>query len=315
MHECLSFGDSITYERINDGIDLFEMKDEHGEGRMRMVSILNGVCLQFNDFHMKKCESKLNVDARVFCIDHCREGRIEHQLRNGIYSYLSPGDLRIDDRSYHYTTFDMPLAHYHGITIAFFIEEAEQSIREAFPGFPVDLSKLHEKYCRNKDPFVIRNEAHIEHIFSELYKVPACIKEYYYKIKIFELLLFLDALELSDHQQSAPYFYKTQVEKIKSIQKLITDNVENHYTLEELSDQFDIPLTSMKNCFKGVYGTTIYSYIRSCRMNRAAVLLKTTDFSVARIAGDVGYNSPSKFAAAFRQVMMSSPLDYRKSLV
>ncbi len=51
-------------------------------------------------------------------------------------------------------------------------------------------------------------------------------------------------------------------------------------------------------------------------MNRAAVLLKTErKMSVAEIAGRVGYDSPGKFAAAFRKVMGMSPTEYRKERV
>ena len=76
------------------------------------------------------------------------------------------------------------------------------------------------------------------------------------------------------------------------------------------------PLTSKKACFKGVYGTSIFAYMRAYRMNRAAVLLRAGGGkSVAEIAGRVGYDSPSKFAAAFKEVMGKSPLEYRKSFV
>jgi len=36
------------------------------------------------------------------------------------------------------------------------------------------------------------------------------------------------------------------VEKIKAIHNLMTENMEKHYTQEEFSEQFDIPLTPMK---------------------------------------------------------------------
>lgn len=294
---------------------VYQMRDETGEGVMTTYPVIDGVYLMFNDFHMRCCNSQLKIDADIFCIDHCREGRIEHQLKNGFCSYLREGDLRIDNRSSHYTDFSMPLSHYHGITIAFFLDNAERAVVEAFPGFPVNIRALYEKYCAGSDPFVIRSEPRLEHLLSEFYAVPGKIKDYYYRIKIFELLLYLEALEISDHEQSPPYFYKTQVEKIKAIQSLIVENLDDHFTLEQLSVRFDIPLTNMKICFKGVFGTSIYAYMRSCRMNRAAVLLKTTDYSVARIAGEVGYSSPSKFSAAFRDIMMTSPVDYRRSLV
>ena len=313
--EQITLGDNIVCTESSSERIVTKIKSEDGEGRMVMRPVFDGVYILFNDFTMSRCESRLKIASDLFCIDHCREGRIEHALGSGVYSYISAGDMRIDNRQTHYTDFFMPLSHYRGITLAFFPEIAEKSISEAFPGFPVRIKKLYSKYCLSEKPFVVRAQSHIEHIFSEIYAVPRKIEEYYYRIKIFELLLYLDALEISYCDQSLPYFYKSQVEKVKAVQSFITENSDQHFTLEQLSADFDIPLTSMKNCFKGVFGSSIYSYIRAFRMNRAAVMLKTTDYSVARIAGDVGYDSPSKFAAAFRDVMKQSPIEYRKSSV
>ena len=104
------------------------------------------------------------------------------------------------------------------------------------------------------------------------------------------------------------------VEKIKAIQRQMTEHLEHHYTLEELSEQFDIPLTPMKSCFKNVYGSPVNTYMRAYRMNRAASLLRRErERSVAEIAGLVGYDSPSKFAAAFKAVIGQAPLEYRKN--
>ena len=110
-----------------------------------------------------------------------------------------------------------------------------------------------------------------------------------------ELLLYLDALELSGHTEERPYFYKGQVEKIKAIQALLTQDLTKNYTLEELSMRFDIALPPMKNCFKSVYGSPIFTYMRNYRMNYAAALLKSDkSLKVAEIAGLVGYDSHSK---------------------
>ena len=130
-----------------------------------------------------------------------------------------------------------------------------------------------------------------------------------------ELLLYLDALELAGRTEERPYFYKSQVEKVKAIQALLTQDLTKKYTLEELSAQFDIALTPMKTCFKSVYGSPIFTYMRNYRMNVAASLLRSDkSLKVAEIAGLVGYDSPSKFAAAFHQVMGKTPLEYRKSM-
>ena len=110
-----------------------------------------------------------------------------------------------------------------------------------------------------------------------------------------------------------PYFYKTQVEKMKAIHRLLTGDLERHYTITELSRRFSIPTTALKECFKSVYGQPINTYMRCLRMDRAALLLRQEPHAgVAEIAGRVGYDSASKFAAAFKAVKGKTPLEYRR---
>nr|WP_281417326.1 AraC family transcriptional regulator [Clostridium mobile] len=92
--------------------------------------------------------------------------------------------------------------------------------------------------------------------------------------------------------------------------------MEEHYTLEELSKRFNISLTVMKTCFKNIYGDSIFSYMKTYKMNQAAVLLKMKkELSVSDIAGIVGYDSPGKFSTAFKSVMGMTPLVYRNNFV
>ena len=51
-------------------------------------------------------------------------------------------------------------------------------------------------------------------------------------------------------------------------------DLSHHYTLAELSRQFGIAQTSMKLCFKAVYGSSIYQYMKTYRMQTARVLLQ-----------------------------------------
>lgn len=312
----LSFSDNISAVAGNEERTVYQMKDGTGEGIMICYTVFPGASLIYNDFHMQGCNSKFKTDMNLFCIDHCREGRIEQDMGNGAYVYLESGGLKIDNRKGHDTRFEFPLRHYHGITVALCVEQAAKILTSELGSFSIDLYALQRKYCLERNVYIVRGEDAIGHIFSELYTVPDRIKKSYFKIKVLELLLFLDALEIPTGKEERPYFYRTQVEKIKGIQAFMTGDIQKHYTLEELSARFNIPLTSMKTCFKGVYGTSIFAYMRTYRMNQAAVLLRTgSEESVAGIAGRVGYDSPSKFAAAFKAVMGKSPLEYRKSFV
>ena len=259
---------------------------------MTAHKIFDGAFVMYSDMHLKECTSyfQSSTDSSLLYIDHCREGRIESEIDNHAYS------------------------HYHGMTLGFDLDIAVPALKDFFGGFSVDLYELQKKYCNDKKPFVIHNEPGIEHIFSELYFVPQQIKSDYYKVKALELLLYLDALQFSDSKEDRPYFYKGQVEKIKAIHDLITANLQEHYTMDELAERFQISLTGMKTCFKEIYGDSMYSYLRRYRMNVAATMLRQdSKKGIAEIAGAVGYESPSKFATAFRQVIGQTPMEYRKS--
>lgn len=181
--------------------------------------------------------------------------------------------------------------------------------------FPVDLPALYEKFCKGDYPRVIHEAEGMERIFGALYQVPEKIRIPYFKVKIMELLLYLDALEVPKEAGKQPYYYKTQVEKVKAIGALLGQELSENYTQEELSQKFDLPLTTMKNCFKSVFGKTIGAFQSECRMNYAAELLRSNkELGVLEIAGRVGYDSGGKFAIAFRKVMGMSPTEYRNAI-
>ncbi|MEY8357255.1 AraC family transcriptional regulator [Lachnospiraceae bacterium 54-53] len=295
---------------------IMRLCDDSGEGMMTVYPVFPGVFLMYNDFHMKECHSGFHTDRNLLCIDHCREGRIEQEVGDNAYCYMKAGDLRVDQRAHHSGRFFFPLSHYHGISIGFEMELAAKELPEAVKDFSVNLYDLQKKYCSGPAPFAIPGEAATQHIFSELYHVPGKIKKDYFRVKVLELLLYLDALELSGHTEERPYFYKGQVEKIKAIQEMLTQDLTKNYTIEELSERFDIAMTPLKNCFKSVYGGPIFTYMRNYRMNYAAALLKSEKkLKVAEIAGLVGYDSPSKFASAFHRTMGKTPMEYRKSFI
>ena len=70
--------------------------------------------------------------------------------------------------------------------------------------------------------------------------------------------------------------------------------------------------TTLKNTFKEVYGVSIAAHIKAHRMERAAQLLRETGWSVAEVARAVGYDSQSRFTAAFKSVFHQLPREYRK---
>ena len=295
----------------SNGCKVYQVKNETGEGTMTIYEVFPGAIVMYNDFHIAYYNSTFRTRENLFCIDYCREGRMEYTVGKGAYSYVEAGDLKLDRRLEHEGHFAFPLAHYHGISIGFRLPDATEGLLRLFDEFPLDLCKIQEKYCPGSQPRVIHGAPSIEHIFQELYSVPEQIKIPYFKVKIMELLLYLDALELGEEKEKA-YFYRSQVETVKAIRAFLTEHLEQRFTLENLSKEFRIPLTTLKACFKTVYGSPVNTYMRNYRMDRAASYLRQEpNISVMEIAGRVGYDSSSKFAAAFKAVKGKTPLEYR----
>ena len=275
MFRGADFGDNIEEVVETEECKVLRLNDPSGDGLMTIYRVFDGVYLMYNDFHLAHCYSRFTSCANILCIDHCREGRMEHRTEQDLHYYIEAGDMRVDRRVHHTGDVDFPLSHYHGITIGFFMEQAEKAIDEEMPTISVDIASLAQKFCSGDRLYILRQNSAIEHIFSELYHVPSKIRMDYFKIKVMELLVFLGALELADYRDERPYFYSSQIEKIKSVHKLLTEELSVNYTTEELAKRFDISVGALKTGFKGVYGSPIYTYIRTYKMNVAASVLVT----------------------------------------
>ena len=64
--------------------------------------------------------------------------------------------------------------------------------------------------------------------------------------------------------------------------------------------------------FKKVYGTTIAAHMKQHRMELAAGLLLKTQNDIASVAQAVGYESHSRFTAAFKEAYGELPTEYRR---
>lgn len=104
-----------------------------------------------------------------------------------------------------------------------------------------------------------------------------------------------------------------QVKIIREIHDYLAQHMDRRVTIEELAHRYLINPTTLKTVFKEVYGSSLAAHMKEHRMERAAALLRETDLSVAEIAGQVGYESQSKFTAAFKEQFGKLPKEYRRN--
>ena len=119
----------------------------------------------------------------------------------------------------------------------------------------------------------------------------------------------LPPLDQHDYCGSCP---AEQLEIIRQVHRFLTEHLDSRITIEQLSRQFLMNPSTMKELFKEVYGSSIAAHIRQHRMERASALLLESDDSVAQIARTVGYESQSKFTSEFKKAFSMLPTEYRR---
>lgn len=303
---------SAVIPKDNDGYcTVYKMDCADGLGLMTVYEVYPGICIIYNDFEATRCQWEEPFDTDMLEINHCREGREGSRLPSGSCLYLGEGDLSIHtmDNCAHEMSF--PLKHYRGISVVIDLRKVTEYPPEILSESGIDISKFKDKFCSGGTCFIMRAKDEIEHIFSELYSVPDCLRKPYFKLKVQELLLFLSMIDVSSEKQREQYT-APHVDIVKEVhQKLISD-LQSRPTIEDLSKEFLINTATLKTTFKGIYGQPIGAYMKEYRMKQAAVLLRQTQKSIAEIANEVGYENQSKFATSFRDIMKISPVEYRK---
>lgn len=282
---------------------------------MTSYEVFPGITVIYNDIRAERFSGRHYESGSVFEINHCRRGRIEYELAGDggdEFRYLAQGDLSISCGADFREDAYFPLRYYQGITVLIDTGQAPGCLSCFLDDVEVHPKLLMKKFDNSGRGYVTRSNESIEHIFSELYSVPERIKKGYLKVKILELLLFLSAME-PEKTEETKMVSAAHAGLAKEVCRYLTDRMDQKITLDMLAAAFHVSATLIKTCFRDVYGVSVYSYIRTQKMEKAAVMLRETDLQVTEIAGELGYDNSSKFAKAFKDVKGVAPGRYRKN--
>ena len=276
--------------------------------------VLDGIDLMFLDVKQETIQFYAKSHTKTFAINHCEEGRIECKFTSGEYLYMGPGDMSLGwhiSSNYQHENY-FPTKLFKGVVLLVDVEKAQPILDTLVTETRIDLTQLANRFCEQSEFGMMMEETEsVRQIFSSLYKVPDQIKGHYFKLKVIEIFLLLSIISTTNHEKRSSY-RKQQVDIVKAVNEYISTQFMKRITIDSLSDQFDIPTSTLKRCFKGVYGTTIHHYLKECRINAAKRLLQESDQSILEIANAVGYENGSKFTSAFKEATGVTPSAYRK---
>ncbi|MBD5474639.1 MAG: helix-turn-helix transcriptional regulator [Lachnospiraceae bacterium] len=246
-------------------------------------------------------------------INYCHSGRIGWKMGNGNSVYLGQKDFSLHTmKTCADSVISLPNGDYEGLTISIDLRELTDNPPEVLSGTGITGMFLYDKFCKNSPITSLAGNEQTESIFSAFYGQPEHLQLSWQIIKVLELLLYLGGLKV-DSKNCLTEYQSEQIEIIRKIHEQLTEHMEQRFTIETLSKQYLINPTTLKTMFRSVYGTSIAAHIKEHRMEKAAKLLRETSLSIAEIAESVGYDSQSRFTAAFKEYSGKLPKDYRNN--
>lgn len=98
---------------------------------------------------------------------------------------------------------------------------------------------------------------------------------------------------------------------LEPVLRWIQDNSARDLSLDEIAVQAGMSTRTLNRRFREHTGTTPLQWLLRARIRQAQHLLEATSHPVDRIAGQVGFGSPTAFRDRFKRVVGTSPHNYR----
>lgn len=115
-------------------------------------------------------------------------------------------------------------------------------------------------------------------------------------------------LHILDSQSESP-------QKISNITQSLLEIIDKHYAEQNLltyaASKLSYTITYISAKFKKDFGISFNEYLQIYRINKAKILLNTSNASITEISSSVGYSNVKFFRTLFKQHTNMSPTQYR----
>jgi len=137
----------------------------------------------------------------------------------------------------------------------------------------------------------------------------------YLRGKVFELMSLYFSKDKEMDVEQCPFLADdNNIKKIKLAKEIMISRMIEPPTLTELSNEVDISLKKLKQGFKQVYGSSVYSFLLDYKMQTSKRLLSSGSYNVNEVALKVGYSTATHFINAFKKKFGTTPKKYLMSI-
>lgn len=273
-------------------------------------ALFPGIDLIFMDFNCIDIFEEPSDVKNILELRHYQEGRVEFEFDGQKVFHLQQDEMCINALMNMPARYSFPFEHCSGLSLIIDRDAlTDETINQLAP-YRIDLAALGYDLDLERQWYICKTPSTMFHVFNELYAAKGNEPVEYFRIKALELLYHASKLRKED-RIAAAYYSKEHIDIVKRIRQLMINDLSNNIPLEEMLRGEHISTVTFQAIFKQIYGRSPYAYLKSYKMNRAAVQLRESSESINQIALSLGYSNASKFSRAFRDVLGMLPKDYR----
>ena len=170
---------------------------------------------------------------------------------------------------------------------------------------------LHSYHIPMDDPiFYSGASSTYSYLFKEMiHELQNCKTGYEDLLAMYLRQIFL--LVQRTRQEERPTVSTYIQEEMEFARRYFNEHYNEPISIQEYAESRNMSVCYFQRNFKQIVKHTPMQYLLTIRVNNAASLLETTDYSMAEIATIVGYEDPLYFSRLFRKIKGVSPRDYR----
>ncbi|WP_174848763.1 helix-turn-helix transcriptional regulator [Yersinia artesiana] len=103
--------------------------------------------------------------------------------------------------------------------------------------------------------------------------------------------------------------------RIQQVRDWLESGEADHLSMSELARLVNMSQSTLQRRFRESYHTTVFEYLRHCRLKRAMLAIQKEGISIDQAATIAGYTSPANFATALRRTFDISPSQLRAGAI
>lgn len=284
---------------------------QRDQGQVRVAEPAPGLMLCAADFPAGGSCAAPPPDPGRLELLFCRSGRLQLAFGDGRTAALGPGDLLVRTPWSGAVTGSAPLGGVCFTEMA----AAEETLARLYGG--LSLPPVPLEHLRSRTPggwLVLRDTAWSGPVLEALERLPEEEQGGYVLLRALERLYLLCRRPEETRPSGDAYFDRYQRNAAERVRAYMVEHLDSRITVEDLARRFQISATTLKACFRQLYGEPLHAYLQRYRLETAAELLRTMDMSVLEVAAAVGYSGTSRFGAAFKELYRQTPGAYRRRL-